>query len=244
MHNNGADLNNDYASKPSFWRKYQFYILLIIAIVFRQIPIISIPFNWLETYFHEISHGIAALVTGGNIVSIELFVNGAGLCTTEGGIRFFITFFGYAGATIWGWAIYKLAGAHQRVAQAFSLCIAILFLCSIIFWAKTLLTIFIFSVLAAIFIFMSYLFFKKKKQKQKQMKFLQTLIQFFGLVVLLNSLISPFYLLDGRNLGDGATLASLTFLPEIVWVAIWFVFALFVTYSLSGLKGQYKISHV
>lgn len=234
MSDNTNSINDNDSDKHSFWQKYQFYILLVLAIIFRQIPLISIPFNWLETYFHEIGHGIAALLTGGNIISIELFVNGAGLCTTEGGIRFFIVFFGYAGATIWGWAIYKLAGAHQRVAQAFSLCIAVLIFCSIIFWAKTLLTIFILGVLAAIFIFISYLFFKK----QRQMKFLQTLIQFFGLVVLLGSLISPFYLLDGRSLGDGATLASLTFLPEIVWVAIWFIFALYVTYSLSRLKGQ------
>lgn len=227
-----------YSSKPSFWFKYQFYILLLLAIVFRQIPIVSIPFNWLETYFHEISHGIAALLTGGQIISIELFTNGGGLCTTQGGISFVITFFGYAGATLWGWAIYKLAGAHQRIAQLFSFCIAILVIFSTVLWAKNLLTIFIFSVLAVIFIFVSYLFLKNKGQ----MKLLQSLVQFFGLVVLLNSLISPFYLLDGRSLGDGATLASSTFLPEIVWVSIWFVFALLVIYSLSGLKGQYKVS--
>ena len=59
-----------------------------------QIPIISIPFKWLDSYFHEISHGIAALVTGGEIIRIQLFTNGAGLCTTRGGSAFFISFFG------------------------------------------------------------------------------------------------------------------------------------------------------
>ena len=45
----------------SFWHKYHFFILLIAAIIIKQLPLISIPFNWLESYFHEISHGIAAI---------------------------------------------------------------------------------------------------------------------------------------------------------------------------------------
>lgn len=57
-------------------------------------------------------------------------------------------------------------------------------------------------------------------------------MQLFGLLILLNSLFSPSYLLDGRHLGDGATLASQTFVPEIIWVLIWFLLALLALYSL------------
>mgnify|MGYP000105363428 FL=1 len=57
-------------------------------------------------------------------------------------------------------------------------------------------------------------------------------MQLFGLLILLNSLSSPSYLLDGRHLGDGAALASMTFIPEIVWVLIWFSIALLGLYSL------------
>ena len=52
------------------------------------------------------------------------------------------------------------------------------------------------------------------------------------LLILLNSLSSPSYLLDGRNLGDGAALASITYIPEFVWVLIWFSIALLALYSL------------
>ena len=113
--------DNSLEKSSSFWQKYQFYLLLIIAVFVRQLPFVSIPLNWLESYFHEISHGIAALVTGGSIVKIELFTNGAGLCTTQGGFTFLISFLGYAGATFWGWTIYRVASAHQRAAaQIFS----------------------------------------------------------------------------------------------------------------------------
>jgi len=207
----------------SFWQKHQFFILLFIAIVLKQLPLVTIPFNWLESYFHEISHGLAALLTGGSVLRIQLFANGAGLCTTQGGINFVISFSGYAGATLWGWGIYKLASAHQRAAQTFSVLIFILLVSSMVFWGEDLLTWFILAVLAVIFLLTIRL---------QKVHYIQRLMQLFGLLILLNSLSSPSYLLDGRNLGDGAALASMTFIPEIFWVLIWFSIALLALYSL------------
>ena len=216
-------MSNNTQSSASFWQKYQLYVLLIAAIVIRQIPLVSIPLNWLETYFHEISHGIAALLTGGEIVSIQLFATGAGFCTTQGGINFIITFCGYAGATLWGWMLFKLAKCHQRTAQIFSGIMIVLFILSIAFWARDLLTIIIISSLAVMFVFII---------KMRRLNYLQLLIKFFGLSVLLNSLFSPTYLFDGRNLGDGAALSSMTMIPEVIWVLLWCALALIALYSL------------
>jgi hypothetical protein len=207
----------------SFWQKYQLYFLLVIAIILRQIPVVSIPLNWLETYFHEISHGLAALFSGGEIVRIQLFASGAGECTTRGGLNFLITFFGYTGATLWGWLIFKLANSHQRVAQIFSGLMIVLLLASIAFWARDLLTIIIISSLAAMFVLVI---------KLRRLYYLQILLKFFGLSILLNSLFSPTYLFDGRELGDGAALASMTLLPEFFWVMLWCLIAVFALYSL------------
>ena len=218
MSSNSANNNSS-----SFLKKHQFFILLFVAIVIKQLPLISIPFNWLESYFHEISHGVAAILTGGSVVRIQLFANGAGLCTTQGGLAFIISFSGYAGATFWGWGIYKLSSFHQKAAQGFSLIIFILLISSIIFWGRDLLTWFILAVLAGLFLLTI---------KVKKIHYLQILMQLFGLLILLNSLSSPSYLLDGRNMGDGAALSSMTFIPEIIWVMIWFALALFALYSL------------
>ena len=214
--------NTSKITSASFWQKYQLYFLLIAAIIIRQIPIVSIPLNWLESYFHEISHGIAALVTGGEIMRIQLFANGAGLCTTRGGLSFVISFFGYAGATFWGWLLFKLANSHQRTAQVVSGLMIVLLLASLIF-ARDLLTIIIISSLAVMFVFTI---------KMRQLYTLQLLLKFFGLSILLNSLFSPTYLFDGRDLGDGAALASMTMVPELVWVLLWCVLAAAALYSL------------
>ena len=197
----------------TFTQKYRFWLILFAALTISQIPLVSIPFKWLESYFHEISHGLAALVTGGTIVQIQLFPNGAGLCTTRGGMSFLISFMGDAGAALWGMGIYFVASMHQRVAQILSGIIALLLVTTLIFWARDILTFIIITVLLAVVLL---------KFKYKKLSYLQTSLQITGALILLNSVKSPWYLVDGRNFGDGAALSQLTGIPEFLWVVIWF----------------------
>ena len=211
----------------NFSPKYKFWLMLFSAIIILQLPFISIPFKWLESYFHEISHGLTALLTGGSIVQIQLFPNGAGLCTTRGGSAFFISLMGYGGAILWGSLIFYLASSHRKTAQIFSIMLIGLLASSILLWVRDLLTLFIVVVLLMLVI---------AQLKYSSQKYLQTLLQLTGLLVLINSLMSPLYLLDGQAKGDGAALANMTFIPEIIWVVIWFSVALFATYRLSKLS--------
>ena len=226
-----SNLNSTHSSGLSFHQKHRFWLLLIAAVIIHQLPLISIPFKWLESYFHEISHGLAAILTGGGIVQIQLFPNGAGLCTTRGGLSFVISFMGYAGATVWGMMIYSIASVHHRMAQAFSALLILLIVCSVVFWVRDILTFVIVSFLFVLFI----LHFKLKK-----LHHLQLILQLTGILVLLNSIFSPLYLIDGRALGDGQALANVTFIPEIVWVAIWFLLAIGAAFILSKMKNNYS----
>jgi len=208
----------------SFFKKHQFWLFVIAAVIFIQLPLVSVPFKWLESYFHEISHGLAALVTGGSVVKIELFPNGAGLCTTRGGFTLFITFMGYAGAILWGCLIYSIASINQKAAKIASGLIIALICGSLIFWVRDLLTLLILIIVLGIFV----LQFKLPK-----LGHLQKLLKFTGIMVLLNSLLSPLYLLDGRSIGDGARLAEITFIPELIWVIIWSTMAVLALIVLS-----------
>jgi len=197
----------------SFTEKYRFWLIIFSALIISQIPLVSIPFKWLESYFHEISHGLAALVTGGSIVKIQLFPNGAGLCTTRGGMNFLISFMGYAGAALWGMGIYFVASMHQRIAQILSGIIALLLVTTLVFWARDILTFIIIAVLLAVVLL---------KFKYSKLSYLQLSLQITGALILLNSVKSPWYLVDGRNIGDGAALSQLTGIPELLWVIVWF----------------------
>ncbi len=216
-------------TKLSFQAKYQFWFLFAFALIILQIPIVSIPFKWLESYFHEISHGLAAVFTGGSIVQIQLFPNGAGLCTTRGGSSILISIMGYGGAILWGGLLYSLASMHRNIARVFSIILLCLLSASILLWVRDLLTLFIILVLIVLV---------ATQLKFSSHKILQKLLQVTGLLVLINSLMSPLYLLDGQARGDGAALADITLIPEIVWVVLWFSTALFMTYRLSKIKFQ------
>ncbi|MCH2057198.1 MAG: M50 family metallopeptidase [Thalassotalea sp.] len=211
-------------ASPSFFQRYSFWLLLISAAVIREIPLISLPFNWLESYFHELSHGLVALVSGGNVLSIQLFPNGAGLCTTQGGSRFFISFMGYTGAAIFGAVLYSLANVNIRTTQVVVALNVALLVLSTALWVRDLLTLIILVVLIGLFF---------AKFKLGNSKWFGIGLQLTGLTVLLNALFSPFYLVDGRHRGDGAALASLTGIPEIVWVVVWTCIAVAFIYMLA-----------
>ncbi len=67
------------------------------------------PIKILTVFFHELSHGLAAVATGGSMHSIELTADQGGLCWTAGGIRWVVLSAGYLGSLIWGSGLLWLA---------------------------------------------------------------------------------------------------------------------------------------
>jgi hypothetical protein len=64
-------------------------------------------------FLHEISHGLAAALTGGRIVAIGLTFDEGGVCVTDGGSRFLILNAGYLGSLFWG-ALFLVLSARTR----------------------------------------------------------------------------------------------------------------------------------
>lgn len=67
------------------------------------------PLRLLVVFFHELSHGITAVITGGSIVEIQMNAQEGGLCITRGGNRFLTLSAGYLGSLLWGGAILLFA---------------------------------------------------------------------------------------------------------------------------------------
>jgi hypothetical protein len=201
-----------------------FRLTVFLAFIIGIIPIINLPFTWITVFFHEISHGIAAVITGGSIDKIHLNLLGSGLCYTTGGIRFIILQFGYLGAIIWGVLIYLMADSIKDK-NVHLIVYAILCLLAIVllFWGRDLMT---WIILVILFLFFASLI---KLQGHYLIKFL---LRFVGAYVLLDAIRSPLYLIDGRHYGDGAKLSDLTSIPEIIWVITWFSIGLFSIFKL------------
>ena len=71
------------------------------------------PLKILVVFLHEISHGLAAVATGGSIDRIELSAAQGGVCWTRGGSRFLTASAGYLGSLLWG-ALFLVAAARTR----------------------------------------------------------------------------------------------------------------------------------
>lgn len=198
--------------------KQRLIIFIIAAFILDYIPLLNLPFLWSQTFFHEISHGLSALLTGGRIHTINLHFNGSGLCTTSGGIHFIVTFAGYAGSAIWGMLIYRFAGALSSSNTKIMAFIMVSMLAiTIVLWARDFSTLIILAVLLIMYCLPLY---------QSLWSSIKSFIQLVGIYVLLESIRSPLYLLDGLDIGDGAALAQLSWVPEIVWIGLWFAIAL------------------
>lgn len=88
--------------------------LLLAAVVYAFWSTVFVwPLRVFVVLLHEVSHGLAAVLTGGRIVSIELSPLEGGLCTTAGGWPFVIASAGYLGSALFG-AFFLVLGFRGR----------------------------------------------------------------------------------------------------------------------------------
>ncbi|GIU26806.1 M50 family metallopeptidase [Shewanella schlegeliana] len=189
----------------------RFLVELFIAFLVTRLPVISVPFKWLESYFHELSHGLATIISGGAVSHIELFPNGAGLCFSQGGWPLLIGFAGYFGAALWGYLIFMFATWPRGIRVSFAILGGAVVLTTLL-WARDLLTISILVTLAVLFLL---------PLKLKQNRFLASGLRVIALMIILNALASPVVLLGLDGQGDANMLAQQSWLPAWFWVAIW-----------------------
>ncbi|MGD9163941.1 MAG: M50 family metallopeptidase, partial [Chromatiales bacterium] len=103
-----------------------FLIELLLALIVKAIPLIHLPLDWFQTFFHELSHGLAALLTGGRIHQIHIAFDTSGSCLTSGGWLPLVLFSGYAGSALWGSLIYLSISAKHAKTIALSLGLLVL----------------------------------------------------------------------------------------------------------------------
>ncbi|MFW6085026.1 MAG: M50 family metallopeptidase [Gemmatimonadota bacterium] len=70
---------------------------------------IVLPLKLFVVFLHEISHGIAAVATGGRIDRILIGLDQGGVCYCGGGSPFVMLSAGYLGSLAWGLGLVRLA---------------------------------------------------------------------------------------------------------------------------------------
>jgi hypothetical protein len=78
---------------------------------------IVFPLKLFVVLLHELSHGVAAVITGGTIERIVIEANEGGATLTRGGNAFLILTAGYLGSLLWGLLLIELAAARPKLAR-------------------------------------------------------------------------------------------------------------------------------
>jgi hypothetical protein len=91
------------------WPEFLVLMGLMVGVWFLWNSWAIYPLKILVVFFHELSHGLVAVATGGRIKEIQLSANEGGLCVTQGGSRFLTLSAGYLGSVMWGGMLLLLA---------------------------------------------------------------------------------------------------------------------------------------
>jgi len=191
-------------------------LVALVALLLWDTPVVY-PLKVLVVLLHEISHGLAAVATGGAIERIELSANEGGVCVTRGGSRFLILGAGYLGSLLWG-ALFLVLGARTRLDRPVLAVLGFGLLAVTIVYVRSLFG-FTYGVLAGAALVAVAVALPAAVS--------DALLRLLGVVSCLyvvRDIASDLLLRDIPG-SDANALASLTGIPGVVWGGVWIVAA-------------------
>ena len=190
-------------------------LLLGLGAIVLWNTFVAYPFRVFVVFLHEISHGLAAILSGGELVSIGLSPNEGGVAVTRGGWRFLVLSAGYLGSLLFG-ALFLLLGGRRRWAPGIVGLLGIFTLVVTLVYVRTWFGLLYGLLAAGIFI----LFASKLKAEASEI-----LLAAVGVMSCLYAVwdIASDVLLRSIPCSDASALAALTGIPGMVWGVIWIV---------------------
>jgi hypothetical protein len=197
------------------WRTFGGLLALVVVATLLWNTWIVYPLKILVVFFHELSHGLAAVVTGGSIVRIEVVAQEGGLCLTRGGSRFITLSAGYLGSLVWGGIILVIA-ARTRLDKVLSVLLGVILLVVTLFYVRPFAGFgFIFGLLSALALGALGLWLSEEIN--------DFVLKLVGLTSCLYAVLDiKSDILDRPEVrSDAAMLGELTHIPTVVWGVIW-----------------------
>jgi len=199
-------------------------IFLTISAIFLWDTIVIYPIKLITVLLHEISHAIAAIFTGGKIVTMNINQDLSGQCTIEGGNQVLIASSGYFGSLFFG--LMFIFSAY-KIKKSNFLIVPILFI--LLFFSLLLSTNLLVKLISicivVLLLFVSYKF--NDSLKKYSFIFLGMVSSFYVLIDIKNDLLTS----SNMN-SDAAIISNLTNLDPIFvgfsWFAISFVSLIFI----------------
>jgi hypothetical protein len=197
-------------------------ILIALAALLFWNSAVVYPLRVFVVFLHEISHGIAAALTGGRIVAIGLTFDEGGVCITAGGSRFLILNAGYLGSLFWG-ALFLVLSARTRASREITMAVGVFVLAVTLLYVRSLFG-FGYGILAG-----AALVFAGLKLPRD---IADDLLQTIGVVSCLYAVWDVGSDVVSRDApgSDASALGMLTGIPAVLWGIAWIALSLVVVF--------------
>jgi hypothetical protein len=216
------------------WRRREIVLVIVLgllSIVLWRLPFISwalYPFQLFTTFVHEISHGLAAVITGGDFRRFVVRSDLSGVAWSAGGIRWIVSSAGYVGSAAFGGLLAILAARGVSARWVLIGLGLILGLLCLLFVRN------IFGVISGLALTVALVAAGARLNKL----WADGLLLFLAVQLMLNGLDSLVDLLVVSTSfpgapTDAAIMASATGIPAVVWAFLWSALTLVILwYSL------------
>jgi hypothetical protein len=124
-------------ASPHPWRSAAELAAIAAGVLLLWRTPVMWPLKVLVVFFHELSHGLAAIATGGAVERIEVVAAQGGLCVTRGGSAFLTLSAGYLGSLLWG-AAALLAAARSRRDRGLTAALGAVIVLASVLWVRPL----------------------------------------------------------------------------------------------------------
>lgn len=223
---------------------YALLVVFIVTLLIWNLPFgnyILYPFTLLGTWYHEMSHGLMAILMGGDFIELDIRADGSGYASHTGArIEFIgnpiIALAGPIGPAIAGFA-YISASSNEKITKYLLALTACLLVFSGIKWISSLV-----GALLVVFYGILTFYILLRTNKNIQLNFIKLLAVQAYLSIYQG--ISYFFIesfkSDGQiKLSDTGVVESYWFLPHWFWAIIVLLFSLVSIFY--GLKVKYKL---
>ncbi len=238
---------NENIRKPLITGKGGFFVLIAltaVTFIVWQIPLVGryilYPFVILGTWFHEMGHGLAAIVLGGSFEQLQIFSDGSGLATHSGSLFFgsfgraLVAAAGPLGPPLAGTLLISLSN-RPNIHKYLLYAVAGLIIVSVLIWVRSFYGLLVLPVYAAALI---YIGLKGQPVWQKVAVQFIGVQGFFSVYQSLGYLFSSGGVVDGSSImSDTGVIADSLFLPHWIWAGL--IIALSAYLFVVSLRGAY-----
>ena len=216
-----------------FFKRLDPRLIIVFAVtVLLWNTVVAYPLKIFVVFLHEISHGIAAILTGGRIIEIQVVAQQGGHAITAGGSRFWTLSAGYLGSMVWGGVILVLA-SRTRLDRFLSIAIGVVMVVVSVLYLRNR-----FGFLFGLGFGLGLIAAGRFLPEQVNDWILKTI----GLTSCLYAILDiKSDVIDRADLqSDARMLAELTHIPTLVWGGLWILIAVWGTLFVLYVAGKDK----